>query len=107
VKRFLISRRGAAIEMAIGMMFLVMALTIILLTNGLLQASHAKDDLNDFEEKIVYFEIEDYVKANKPKEVVEYKGYTITPEGNRYIVVDKNNNTVFTIGLNAADNTEN
>lgn len=46
-------------------MFLIMALTIILLTNGMLQASHAKDDLNDFEEKIALYEVGEYVLKNK------------------------------------------
>lgn len=64
MKRFLTSRRGAAIEMAIAMMFLIIALTIILLTNGMLQASHAKDDLNDFEEKIALYEVGEYVVKN-------------------------------------------
>lgn len=51
--------------MAIGMMFLVMALTIILLTNSLLQVSHAEDDLKDFEEKIALYEVGEYVLKNK------------------------------------------
>ena len=74
MKRFLTSRRGAAIEMAIGMMFLIMALTIILLTNGMLQASHAKDDLNDFEEKIALYEVGEYALANPAATEYETNG---------------------------------
>ena len=55
-------RRGIAIELAIGMMFLVIALSIILLTVAMLQIKNQKSDLEDYEKKVLEFAVEDMVE---------------------------------------------
>lgn len=51
-KELIKSRRGVAIELAIGVMFLLMAFTIILLTTAGLQNSSLIKDRDSFYEKV-------------------------------------------------------
>ena len=53
------SRRGVAIEMAIGVMFVMVALSILLLTYWTLENRIEVSDLNDFHEKVATFEVYD------------------------------------------------
>lgn len=53
------SRRGVAIEMAIGVMFVMVALSILLLTYWTLENRIEVSDLDDFHEKVATFEVYD------------------------------------------------
>lgn len=78
MKKLIYSRRGVAIELAIGVMFVMMALGIILVTNASLQNRQMNSDLADYEEKIEIYEITDYI-INNPEED-EYNSYDIAYE---------------------------
>ena len=78
MKKLISSRRGAAIELAIGVMFVMIALSIILVTNASLQNKEMKSDVADLEQKIELMEITDYI-INNPEEV-EYNSYDIACE---------------------------
>ena len=75
MKKLIYSRRGVAIELAIGVMFVMMALGIILVTNASLQNRQMNSDLADYEEKVEMYEITDWIIEGTtiPEE------YTITP----------------------------
>ena len=64
LKNLIKSRRGIAIELAIGVMMLMTAFSIILLTTGTMQAQQRKDDYNDLVQKIEINEIGEYVCEN-------------------------------------------
>lgn len=64
-------RRGIAIEMAIGMMFLVVALSIILLTVSSLQIKNQKSDLEAYEKKVLEYTVTDMVRADTASGTVE------------------------------------
>lgn len=64
MKKLIYSRRGVAIELAIGVMFVMMALGIILVTNASLQNRQMNSDLADYEEKIEMYEITDWIMNN-------------------------------------------
>ncbi len=65
LKKLIKSRRGVAIELAIGVMFLMMAFTIMLLSTAGLQNDHRVDDYQSFKEKIEIDNIGEYVVANR------------------------------------------
>ena len=52
IKKFLKDRRGVAIEFAVGVMFLTVAVSTILLTTALRINSHRQRDLEELEQKI-------------------------------------------------------
>ena len=91
-------RRGIAIELAIGMMFLVIALSIILLTVAMLQIKNQKSDLEDYEKKVLEFAVEDMVAAEKESHTVEInkKTYTLSKSNNEYTIT-VNGTTVYTV----------
>ena len=112
MKNLIKSRRGIAIEMAIGAMFIMIALSIILISISGMQTRHMKNDLNDFNEKVECYQILDYftnnnsiasgnvtinhVEYNIAKNEIENEttGDTII----EYVVTDiKSNNAVLTI----------
>lgn len=64
MKKLIYSRRGVAIELAIGVMFVMMALGIILVTNASLQNKQMNSDLADYEEKIEMYKITDWIMNN-------------------------------------------
>ena len=64
MKKLIYSRRGVAIELAIGVMFVMMALGIILVTNASLQNRQMNSDLADYEEKVEMYEITDWITNN-------------------------------------------
>ena len=53
------SRRGVAIEFAIGLMLLVIAFSTLMVTVSMLQVKLARNDLSDFKEKITQMQYED------------------------------------------------
>lgn len=117
LKKLIKSRRGVAIELAIGVMFLMIAFTIMLLSTAGLQNDHRVDDYRDFKEKIEVDNIGEYVVANrgsydgelKKVEIdIEYENtYSAKVVDNKYEIyrVDGEElELVLTIELNA-DNT--
>ena len=64
MKNLIKSRRGIAIEMAIGAMLIMMALSIVLISISGMQHKHAQDDRGDFVKKIEAYEITDYILKN-------------------------------------------
>ena len=52
-------KRGIAMEMAIGVMLIMVALSIILVTVWELQFDHVRSDLTSFEEKIIEYQLEE------------------------------------------------
>lgn len=64
MKNLIKSRRGIAIEMAIGAMLIMMALSIVLISISGMQHKHAMDDRGDFVKKIEAYEITDYILKN-------------------------------------------
>ena len=105
MKNLIQSRRGIAIEMAIGAMFIMIALSIVLLSISGMQTQHKNQDLKEFEEKIILYEITDKIIDSKPAGEWEYKGYKIAPNGNEYIVKNTNGETVLTIEFGNDGNT--
>ena len=65
MKKLIKSRRGVAIELAIGVMFLMIAFTIMLLSTAGLQNDHRVDDYRDFKESMEINNIGEYVVANR------------------------------------------
>ncbi len=83
------SRRGIAIEIAIGAMFVMIALSIVLLSISGMQSAQGNRDLAEFQEKIDMYELTDKVLAGTEyDESGTYKDYTVTVEqvegGNTY-----------------------
>ncbi len=95
MKKLIYSRRGVAIELAIGVMFVMMALGIILVTNASLQNKQMNSDLADYEEKIEMYEITDYIIANPS--ATDYLGYKISNNSGTYTVTDTEGTTILTI----------
>lgn len=56
IKKFLRDRRGVAIEFAIGVMFLTVAVSTVLLTTALRINSHRQRDIEELEQKIHWFD---------------------------------------------------
>ena len=77
-------KRGIAMEMAIGVMLIMVALSIILVTVWELQFDHVRSDLTSFEEKIIEYQLEesdvDEIWINGTKYVREND--TFKPESN-------------------------
>ncbi len=90
-------RRGIAIEMAIGMMFIMVALSIILLTVSKLQSGHRKNDLDDFKERVEVYQILDTI-CDEGIAAVEEMGYTVTQADNTYEIKD-DGKTVVTLEI--------
>lgn len=87
MKKRLLSRRGAAIELAIAVIFLMMALSIILVSTSTLQVSHRKKDMAEFENKVELMQITDCI----------IEGSSL-PEGFTYETSERTENeTVYTI----------
>ena len=79
-------RRGVAIEMAVGMMFLVIALSILLLTISSLQAKNQRYDLEAYEKKVLEFTIEDMEKVGAESHTISINktNYEITKSDTKY-----------------------
>lgn len=90
-------RRGIAIEMAVGMMLIMIALSIILLTVSRLQSGHRREDLVDFNERIEIYRILDTIDEDGIAAVKD-KGYTVTQSGNTY-EIKNGEKTVVTVKI--------
>ncbi|MBQ7326970.1 MAG: hypothetical protein IJW93_05815 [Clostridia bacterium] len=67
MKKLIKSRRGVAIELAIGVMFLMIAFTIMLLSTAGLQNDHRVDDYRDFKESTEINNIGEHVLGEPTK----------------------------------------
>lgn len=76
MKKRLLSRRGAAIELAIGVMLLMIAVSIVLLTNATIKHNRKKDDITQLESKVELYEVTDKILEN-PEIKGVYEGYYI------------------------------
>ena len=76
MKKQLLSRRGAAIELAIGVMLLMIAVSIVLLSLATIKHDRKKDDIAQLESKFELYEITDYIIDN-PEYKGEFNGYII------------------------------
>ena len=57
-------RRGVAIEFAIGLMLLVIAFSILMVTTSMLQIQAVRDDLADLKESVQEMQTEEGVENN-------------------------------------------
>jgi len=90
-------RRGIAIEMAVGMMLIMIALSIILLTVSRLQSGHRREDLADLNERIEIYRILDTIDEDGI-DAVKDNGYTVTQSGNTY-EIKNGEKTVVTVEI--------
>ena len=111
MKNLIKSRRGIAIEIAIGAMFVMIALSIVLLSISGMQSAQGNRDAAEFQEKIDMYELKDKVLAGKitfvdGSDSTEY----ISEDGNEYIISftteTENKTYVIKKQLNDEENTE-
>ena len=76
MKNLIKSRRGIAIEMAIGAMFIMMALSIVLISISGMQIAHRDNDLKDFDNKVEVYEITDSIENDLKKNVNPFSEIT-------------------------------
>ena len=115
MKNLIKSRRGIAIEMAIGAMLIMMALSIVLISISGMQHKHAQDDRGDFGKKIEAYEITDYIlknhKADIPVDAININDaidgsdeYTVVCEkldnGNYAYTISKTDSVILTLEIN-------
>ena len=123
MKNLIKSRRGIAIEMAIGAMLIMMALSIVLISISGMQHKHAQDDRGDFVKKIEAYEITDYIlknhtdyilanheadsfvyEINKNDETDDSAAYTVYCEkldnGNYAYTISKADSVILTLEIN-------
>lgn len=93
MKKTLLSRRGAAIEMAIGVLYLMMGLSIILVSSAAIQNSQRRKDFAEFNNKVELMEITDYIIEN-PEATTYGEDYSITYNEGNYTVTNTKNNSV-------------
>ena len=65
MKKLIKSRRGVAIELAIGVMFVLMAFTVMLISTAGLQNKHRNEDYKEYMEMMEVNNVGEYVVANK------------------------------------------
>lgn len=85
MKKLIKSRKGAAMELAIGVMFLMMAFTIMLLSTSGLQNSLRVDDYEDFNEMVEVNNIGEHV-LGKQDNTYKTGNYVIIEIDNNYSV---------------------
>ena len=111
MKNLIKSRRVIAIEIAIGAMFVMIALSIVLLSISGMQSAQGNRDAAEFQEKIDMYELTDKVLAGKitfvdGSDSTEY----ISEDGNEYIISftteTENKTYVIKKQLNDEENTE-
>lgn len=76
MKNLIKSRRGVAIEMAIGAMFIMIALSIVLISISGMQTRHMKNDLDEFDKKVEVYEITDSIENDLKKNVNPFSEIT-------------------------------
>ena len=114
MKNLIKSRRGIAIEMAIGAMFIMMALSIVLISISGMQTRHMKNDHNDFHEKIEVYEVADYIvnnhKPNQPVTEIENKTkFKVVANGgnNDYVyTISKDEEVILTLEIRTTESGE-
>lgn len=83
MKKTLLSRRGVAIEMAVGVMLIMLAVSIILLSLATIKVDRQNDDLADLNTKVTLDEIGEYVceevckktdTFNEEPQIIKYNG---------------------------------
>lgn len=62
MKNLIKNRRGIAVEMAVVVMLIFVALSIVLMSISEMQVDHRVSDLSDFDRKTELYEITDYIK---------------------------------------------
>ena len=123
MKNLIKSRRGIAIELAIGAMLIVMALSIVLVSISGMQSRHKESDLEAFANKVEVYEITDYIlknhtdyiltnheadsfvyEINKNDETDDSAAYTVYCEvlenGNYAYTVSKTDSVILTLEIN-------
>ena len=115
MKKLIKSRRGVAIELAVGVMFTMIAFTIMLLSTAGLQNRHRNEDYKEFNQMIEINNIGEHVLAtqseNYPagerKTVVintEYQVEFFSEQNKFEIYRGDDTEPVLTIILNSEDN---
>lgn len=113
MKKTLLSRRGAAIELAMIVLALLMVVSIVLLTMASIQYNNLKSDISGFESKIELYEIGEYVCEHRADfgeqaEAITFDGKatdfsatkTVDDDtGNITLLITENEQTVLTIVL--------
>lgn len=74
-------KRGIAMEMAIGMMLTMVALSIILVTISMIQIKNRQYDLTSFEEKILEYQAEELTDGESVDISVNGKKYKLEKAG--------------------------
>ena len=102
MKNLIKSRRGIAIEMAVGAMFIMIALSIVLISVSNMQIDHRDNDLDEFNEKIELYEITDKILSDTVVNGMELETssgskFTINIVENKYDVIDSEGNVVLTL----------
>ena len=87
MKNLIKSRRGIAIELAIGAMLIMMALSIVLVSISGMQNRHKESDLEAFANKVEVYEITDYILKNHTAEQPVTAEQLVTAIGYEYTVV--------------------
>ncbi len=110
MKNLIKSRRGIAIEMAIVAMFIMMALSIVLVSISGMQTKHMQNDLDDFEKKVEVYRVTDLIEEDlkdgtlsSTVKIDDTQIYTINKvEEKNVYTVTKGGETIltFTIGNN-------
>ena len=92
-------RRGIAIEMAIGLMLLVIALSIILLTVSALQIKNQRYDFEAYEKKVLEYTIEDMIAVAKKEHEVSINGkkFTVEKTDESEYTIKKGDEAIYTV----------
>ena len=114
MKNLIKSRRGIAIEMAIGAMFIMIALSIVLISISGMQIAHRDNDLKDFDNKVEVYRVldgiekklntdEDPFAISKADEsivvTINEKEYTVNWVENNTYIISKDGNIILTIEI--------
>ena len=110
MKKLIKSRRGVAIELAVGVMFTMIAFTIMLLSTAGLQNRHRNEDYKEFNQMIEINNIGEHVLRNnytssEKTEIIideEDTGYKVAFSDNIYTIYEGDDtDPVLTIILNS------
>lgn len=106
MKKLLLSRRGAAIEMAIGVMLLMIAVSIVLLTLSTIKHDRKEDDVAQLENRIEEMQVTDsIIEGNELPTGYSYETEMVTENEIEYTLykVYKNDELVFSFKVNGED----
>ena len=108
MKNLIKSRRGIAIELAIGAMLIMMALSIVLVSISGMQNRHKESDLEAFANKVEVYEITDYILKNhtageRVEAIDDSDEYTVVCEelenGNYAYTISKTDSVILTLEI--------